>query len=184
MANHILYIPWAVGQSDFDDHCDDWIDSADQGVLKRNKNFWRYNHGDGATLGALLWRSEIYVCGHGAPGDHTIDADHHGRDSLTYQEVANRLVAQGLKKSWSGVIKLHNCSSGVFKLGSQSFAAKFAQYMRFELGFHRVSFVGYTGAIDCHPNDSGGKNFHRRVTQFKHTPLQTETKSKWCKVFF
>jgi hypothetical protein len=186
VANHILYIPWSVGGSDFDPKVDHWIDHAGDGDLKHNKAYYKVNHGDGTDLSKLLWHSEIYVRGHGAPGDHEIDADVNGGSPLRYDEVAKRLKAQGLKKTWSGVIKLYNCNSGMPSLGSQCFAAKFAQYMRFDLGYNLISYVGYTGIVRSrYSNENGAhKNMHKFVTRFQGTVLEHKVKSKWGKVFF
>lgn len=180
---HILYVPWTYpGEGDeFHTKSLAWKDADDADELHYGSyNYEIVHYGDGTSLADLSWFSEIYIRGHGAPGDHTIDNDHSGTSSLKYDAVADRLISHGLKKTWVGVIKCYNCNSGRCTLGMQSFAAKFAQHMRFTKGYHLVSYVGYLGAMDSEPNQQAGEQFkHKHATMFGR-----EIKSKYAKALF
>ena len=188
MARHILYIAWTYPGEGTEQYnlCHDWNNSSTAGELKHNYNYEIVSYNDGNSLANLPWGSDIYVRGHGGSGVHEIDNDVHGTSSLKYDAVADRLLSHGLNNTWCGVIKLYNCNSGSCTLGRQSFAAKFAQYMRFTKGYHLVSYVGYFGSIDGAPNFEGAASHHKHKfsTRFAGTRFETEVKTKWCKVFF
>lgn len=192
--DHVLFIPWTRTSGLADEQlikCETWRSSADNYELNRQHYYSVVCAGDGYDFGQLSHGSEIYVRGHGGIGDHEIVNDEYGTSALSYKEVARLLIAQGLRKTWFGRIKFYNCNSGTCKLGSQSFAAKAAQYMRFKKGYHLITYVGYLGALDSYPVDEGGKKMHKYVTRFSRSPFKSgpfernkEVKSKWSKVFF
>lgn len=187
MANHIFFIPWNGALADEQRlKCQNWNNSSNLGELKHNHPYFIVEYGNGFDMSGLLQGSEIYVRGHGAPGSHTLSNDVNDTDVLKYDEVADRLLSHGLKNTWIGRIKLYNCNSGACTLGRQSFAAKFAQYMRFKKGYHLVSYVGYFGSIDSYPHFEGAASHHKHKfsTRFKNTRFQKEVKTKWCKTFF
>lgn len=186
---HIHFIPWtrASGEHvDFLAEVQDWANSSAAGETNHRYNFDIVCHGDAYDMSTLPWYSEIYVHGHGGKGDHELSSECGANTSLKYDAVADRLISHGLKKTWSGAIKLYACSSGTPTLGRQSFAAKFAQYMRFKKNYHLVSYVGYYGAIDGCPDYSpeGSYSKHKYATMFEGTSLECEVKTKWRKAFF
>lgn len=135
MSRHIHFIPWSIASGEaghFQGKCQNWATSSVNGELKHNYAYEIVTSGDGTDLSTLPWYSEIYVHGHGAPGGHEIDSGVAPNTQLKYDDLADLLIAHGLKRTWSGAIKLYSCNSGSPKLGKQSFAAKFAQYMRFK----------------------------------------------------
>lgn len=183
---HILYVPWAYPSegSEFHEKCISWRQDAANGDLSVGYNYEIVHYGDPVSFAKLPWGSEIYIRGHGAPGDHTIAEGGDTGPDLKYDVLAERLLSHGLKKTWVGVIKLYNCDSGRCTLGRQSFAAKFAQHMRFTEGYHLISYVGYLGAMDSRPvQNPGEKHKHKHFTL--KTPFGShEVKSKWGKAFF
>ena len=189
MRQHIHFIPWSIASGEsghFVGKAQDWTNSSANHELKHNYPYTIVTHGDGTDLSTLNWGSEIYIHGHGDPGDHEIDSGVPPNTALKYDAVADRLISHGLKRLWGGVIKLYSCNSGSPSLGRQSFAAKFAQYMRFSKNYHLVSYVGYYGSIDGYPHysPSGSYHKHKYSTRFEGTRFEREVKSKWCKAFF
>lgn len=183
-ARHILFIPWQDnGEADEQKaKCLNWRDSYANGETHHSATFEVVTYNDGTDLSNLPWYSEIYVRGHGGKGKHTISNANPVTSRLKYDEVADRLISHGLKKTWSGAIKLWNCHSGECTLGMQSFAAKFAQHMRFKKNYHLISYVGYRGALDSYPSDEAG---HKYKHKYSTSPLTgKEVKSKWMKVLF
>jgi hypothetical protein len=189
MRRHIHFIPWDLASGEtthFVGKAQDWSNSSNNGELKHNYPYTIVTSGDGTDLSALPWYSEIYIHGHGDPGDHGISSGVPPDTDLKYDTVADRLLAHGLKRSWSGAIKLYTCNSGSATLGRQSFAAKFAQYMRFSKNYHLISYVGYYGSIDGYPGygNANADHKHKFSTRFEGTRFECEIKTKWCKVFF
>jgi hypothetical protein len=189
MTRHIHFIPWSAASGEhahFQAKAQNWATSSVNGELKHNYNYEIVTYQDGTDLFTLPWFSEIYVHGHGDPGDHEISSGVPPDTGLKYDEVADRLISHGLRKRWCGTIKLYCCNSGSPSLGSQSFAAKFAQYMRFSKHYHLAAYVGYFGSVDGYPQFEGVGDLHKHKfsTRFKGTPFEMEVKTKWCKVFF
>lgn len=183
---HIIYIPWTYPGEGHEQHdkCITWQSAAEDGDLSVDHHYEIVHYGDGTTLDKLPWGSEIYIRGHGGIGDHEICEANSGANSLKYDQVADRLLSHGLSRTWCGSIKLYNCNSGRCSLGRQSFAAKFAQYMRFVKGYHLVSYVGYLGYLSSYPiTGLSEHHLHKRVRI--ETPLgDIKLKSKWGKAFF
>jgi hypothetical protein len=178
MAN-VIYIPWSLPLAqEFLLKSQQWVNS--EGDQKHTRNWQIVMNGDpGAPLSSLPFGSTIYVRGHGAPGDHSLDADNHGNGSIKYDQVCDRMIADGLKRSFAGTIKFSCCNSGVPGFGAQSFAAKASQYFRFSKGYMLISFVGYMGAVDSEYNFDSDTHRHRYVTVFGK-----EIKSKWAQIRF
>lgn len=173
----IAFVPWAHAQApEFEADVIQWNSSN-----THHGHTWSTVHfGDGReVIKSLSVGSTIRIMGHGAPGDHTIDADVHGGGSLKYDEVCDRLIATGLTRSFAGTIDCNSCSSATATLGRQSFAAKVSQYLRGK-GYLLISVVGYFGALDARYNNfMGGKYQHMNVTLFGW-----EAKKKWARVRF
>ncbi|MGH9431470.1 MAG: hypothetical protein ACRD3T_07990 [Terriglobia bacterium] len=154
-----------------------------EGKQKHTRNWIITLYGN-AGLSALSAGSTIYVRGHGGAGDHELDATGDGQGTISYETVCDRMIEDGLQRSFMGTIKFSNCSSGVPTLGRQCFAAKASQYFRFKKGYLLISFVGYMGPIDgkynvqgADPNDD--RHMHLHVTAFGR-----EIKSKWMQFRF
>lgn len=88
---------------------------------------------------------EIYVVGHGAAGDPTIDSD--TGVSLKYDTVAGRLIASGLRKSYAGCIKIYACRGGEATDKNLSFAKLFAVEMIKKQSRYLCSVYGYVGSL-------------------------------------
>lgn len=184
MPDRILYIPWtrASGLADqFINNGAQWNASSAQTHNQHTYDVVCYGDANAKTIiRGLPWGHRIYVQGHGGAGDHSIEADAANR--LTYNEVADRLIADGLQKRWAGVIVCDSCQSAVPTMGMQAYARKFADYMRLK-GYLLISFIGYFGPVDAIYNRQKGllgddpKYDHRYVTVFGK-----EVKSKWTQI--
>jgi hypothetical protein len=182
MAN-VIYIPWSLPDAaEFLNYSQQWVAADNAAKTKHTRNWQIVKHGDpGSPLSGLSAGSTIYVRGHGGPGDHELEATDTGAGTISYEDVCDRMIADGLKKSFLGTIKFATCNSGVPTVGRQAFAAKCSQYFRFKKGYLLISFVGYMGSIDCEYGDEGGttKHEHKFVTM-----LGREVKSKWAQFRF
>lgn len=178
MAN-IIYIPWdGALATEFLAKSQQWVDTQSEQKHTRNWIIVKYKD-PGLPLSNIPFGSTIYVRGHGESGKHSIQAVHSGWGDIGYDLVCDRMIADGLGRSFVGTIKFSCCNSGVPKLGSQPFAAKASQYLRLK-GYLFISFVGYLGAIDGrYDYDNGDAHRHRYVNV-----LGTEVKSKWVQVRF
>jgi hypothetical protein len=178
MAN-IIYIPWSLPlAAEFYEKSVQWYTT--EANQKHTRNWIITLYGNGG-LGSLSAGSTIYVRGHGAAGDHELDATGDGQGSISYETVCDRMIEDGLKRSFMGTIKFSNCNSGVPRFGHQAFAAKASQYFRFKKGYLLISFVGYMGPITSNYIDLGGDDLHRGVRPFGG---QTRVKSKWAQFRF
>jgi len=177
--SNVIYVPWSGAEAnEFLEKSRQWQDSDNSGRSKHKRDWVLTQYGQNG-LAKIKRGSTIYVRGHGAPGFHSLAPVDDGNGLIDYRTVCDRMIADGLYKSFVGTIKFSCCDSGVPTLGSQSFAAKFSQHLRLSKGYFLVSVVGYLGAVDSHYNDQGGKNNHRYVTFFGK-----ETKSKFAQVRF
>ena len=103
----------------------------------------------------------LYVVGHGAPGDSTIDSD--SGDSIDYQETVNRVIKSGLSKWFSGAIKIYACNSGVRTNSSAAFAKLFAKEI-YSRGYLLCRVYGYNGSLSAYYVDIGThKHAHKRA---------------------
>jgi hypothetical protein len=85
-----------------------WKTADDNGELHYgNYNCEIVHCGDGTDLSDLPWGSEIHIRGHGAPGLHEIANDDAASVFLKYDDLADRLLSHGLKKTWVGVVKCY-----------------------------------------------------------------------------
>jgi hypothetical protein len=186
MGDRIAYVPWTRASGNADDYrgkVDSWNDDSDQTHGEHEYDLVFHQDLNAKTvIRALPYGHRIYIKGHGLPGRHEISPRVGGFNAglgLTYNDVCDRLISDGLQKRWVGVIVCDNCYSAVPKPGSQAFAAKVSQYMRGK-GYMLISFIGFFGPIDSYYNDNqGGKYLHRNVTVFG-----TEIKSKWAQFRF
>ncbi len=111
---------------------------------------------------------QIYIRGHGMPGESTIEIGRGGQ-RLAAAEVAKRLKKSGLKKSFRGKIKCYNCHSaegapGVAG-GKDAFAVLFTNLM-YSLGYTECRYYGYYGQLDSfHKDGSAGKHKYSREMQ-------------------
>ncbi len=117
---------------------------------------------------------QIYIRGHGMPGFKSIEGGR-GGERIDVETVVDRLIESGLKKAYSGKIKLFNCHSAESgKVGSDPEVAgpPFARQVADELysrGYKSCSFYGYVGSIDSFAKDG---------TQGKHHYIRENVKGK------
>lgn len=113
---------------------------------------------------------QIYVRGHGMPGFRSIEGGR-GGERITYTTLADRLIASGLKKTYSGKLKLYNCHSaeeGKPGTDPECVGPAFARLVADEMysrGYKSCTYYGYIGSIDSFAKDgSQGKHHYVRET--------------------
>jgi hypothetical protein len=113
---------------------------------------------------------QIYIRGHGMPGFKSIEGGR-GGERIDFDVVADRLIASGLPKAFSGKIKLFNChsaESGAPGSDPECVGPPFARQVADELysrGYKHCTFFGYVGSIDSFAKDgSDGKHHYIRKT--------------------
>jgi hypothetical protein len=104
MNERILYIPWPQAQT-LSEHqeCQQWVDVENAGGLHYKQNFRIVHGGSPLNMG---WGDQLYIIGHGAPGDHEITSD--GGASIKYDALCTQLKNDGLKWYNTGVIKYYS----------------------------------------------------------------------------
>ena len=115
-----------------------------------------------------LSTGQIYIRGHGMPGFRSIEGGR-GGERIDVDELVDRLIESGLRKIYTGKIKLFNCHSAESgQPGSDPecvgppFARQVADEM-FARGFKHCTFYGYVGSIDSFAKDgSQGKHHYIR----------------------
>ena len=171
----ILFIPWTLHEEgDVHQFQGKW--AAASGIGDRAPLGITYKAGT-PTLANHLLLTKIYVGGHGGAGHHSIYSRGNVKDAvaLTYQQVADRLVESGLHRKWRGEIVLQNCDSAAPGPRTQSFAAKFAQYMRAHHKMYLARYAGYLGAVSSYPTATG-----MRIDGVNREPSTTPSKAhKW-----
>ena len=121
---------------------------------------------------------QIYIRGHGMPGFKSIEGGR-GGERIDYDVVVDRLIESGLKKTYTGKIKLFNCHSaeaGVPGSDPECVGPPFARLVADELytrGYKQCTFFGYFGSIDSFAKDgSRGKHHYiRKVVAGKQQEL-------------
>ncbi len=107
----ILFIPWdgAAGEH-FVGRSERWKDVYDKkGKVDQYLRIVKYNGRKSPWISSAYGRDvQIYSRGHGAPGTAFVRSDHALAVDLQFDEVCDRLIATGLKKGFSGKIKLYS----------------------------------------------------------------------------
>jgi hypothetical protein len=151
----ICFIPFdGANQHEFVTSSNQW---NSEGVnLKNPKTFTLigYDHNVHNELLTLSSDSTIYIRGHGSQGGTEFSTNMHvGEEvqkaqSLTIEDVCQRLIDSGLQKSFAGKIKFSNCWSGVsdpYRKGRETPSAlRGAKYFR-KQGFKKCHVFGYMG---------------------------------------
>jgi hypothetical protein len=180
MSMRTVFIPWTHLQAP--DFGAETANSDANAPNTHHGHRWRAVYYDdphpNGVISTLRFGDRLHIAGHGEPGDHSIESSN--GDSLTHEEVCDRLIEHGFSKKYVGTIVCDNCWSAVPKLGSQAFAAKVSQYLRGK-GYLLISVQGFFGPLDGQPSWQPGHKFkHRYVT----TPWGSEVKSKWMSFRF
>jgi hypothetical protein len=108
---------------------------------------------------------QIYIRGHGMPGFRSIEGGR-GGERITYKTVVDRLIESGLRRAFTGKIKLFNChsaESGTPGSDPECNGPPFAQQVADELysrGFKHCTFYGYNGRIDSFVKVEAGGTHH------------------------
>lgn len=118
---------------------------------------------------SLNANDQIYIRGHGLPGDTEIQSSAWKLDA---DEVARRLIASGLQKNFAGKIKCYNChsaESGIDKAFAQAFADRL-----YSSGYKSCEYFGYFGALDSFPGANDVKpEMEKGKLQNPHTLHKT-----------
>ena len=149
MANdRVYFIPWdrTVG-SVLSSRCDEYNNAnKDKTHHKRNWTpvFYDDTHPNGviSNMGAGSG-TRLIVAGHGGVDDPQIYASESGDHLLGYKDIADRLVAHGLKKYYVGTIGCDVCHSAE---GTNPFAKLLAKELR-QRGYTLTCVMGYKGAL-------------------------------------
>ncbi|TQF83087.1 hypothetical protein FK498_03325 [Elioraea sp. Yellowstone] len=118
---------------------------------------------------AGLSDGQIYIRGHGMPGYKSIEGGR-GGERVDYDEVVDRLLQSGLRKTFAGKIKCYSCHSAEFgdtagSMDREQVGTPFAQLVADELyarGVRNCTVFGYWGAIDSFVKD-GSEGRHKYV---------------------
>jgi len=174
MARRVVFIPWTAAEgAEFGAEVVDHNANTDRHHQHNYEAVYYDSPHPNGTIENLPWGVRIEIVGHGGAGNHGIQTS--GGNELTYSDVADRLIEHGLRKRHPRTISINTCSSAVPTLGSQCFAAKFANYMRSE-GYLLISVLGYFGAIDGEYNKEPGSEYSHRYV----TIGSKEVKGKWA----
>ena len=115
---------------------------------------------------------QVYIRGHGMPGENRIEGGR-GGEKVRFDVVVDRLIKSGLPKSFVGKIKCYNCHSAetigvegsvnsrVTETNGMPFAQLIADEM-FARGYKKCTFYGYVGSLDSMPK-AGSQGTHKYV---------------------
>jgi hypothetical protein len=159
--------------------------TVDHDLAKGNNAFQVWYNGKTNPLLASVSSGQVYIRGHGMPGENIIEGGR-GGEKVPYDEVVNRLITSGLRKTFAGKIKCYNCHSAetidptdkisysIIQTDGQAFAQLIADEM-YARGYKHCTFYGYVGAIDSQPKDgSEGKHKYVRVKIIKNGKMIQE----------
>jgi hypothetical protein len=165
----ILFVPWAKEQvettgweekpgKEYEMKNAKWI--ADASSKKKNVIEIWYSGKPSDVLSRVV-TGQIYIRGHSVREGEGVgkisSGGYYKRDksgfrynnmTLSYLDAnvaANRLIATGLNKKFTGKLKCYNCWSATG--GFFSFAQQFADSM-YDKGYRSCTFFGYLGALD------------------------------------
>jgi hypothetical protein len=134
----------------------EWIDGTDKQVTA----VWYSGNPDPTIQNLGVATDQIYIRGHNDATLGTSIQVARGGSVLTAEEVAQRLIASGLRKRFQGKVKCYNCHSGEKFAGfKSSFAQAIADYM-YNHGYDNCTYYGYEGALDSFYKE-GTKGAHK-----------------------
>jgi hypothetical protein len=120
-----------------------------------------YDGGTDPFLSSLN-TGQIYLRGHGNPGDPCLAMAKSGGENIHFTTIVQRLITSGLKREFSGVIKCWNCHSAEPSQFYEPFAQLFANEL-YAHGYKYCTFFGYVHAIDSFPKQgSQGLGYYAR----------------------
>ena len=134
----LVFFPWPAITASETAKMQSWTATGD----------FEVDHYTGNPVNAVRSRvfGEIYIFGHCSAGSNTLSNDDNVH--LTYQEVADTLETSGLKKIFSGAIKIFACESGAPVGVTMSFAKKFAKHMFSDKKYMLARVYGYTKPLN------------------------------------
>jgi hypothetical protein len=153
--------PYAFGE--YDDKNTQWM-----GQEAGKGNMWAQVYYDGKKHSVLenLLAGQVYIRGHGNPGDPEIQIGRGGQ-RVHAKEVGLRLIKSGLSRKFSGEIKCYNCHSAEADpaAGKVAFAQLLADFMSSK-GYKLCTYQGYAGQLDSfHKAGSTGTHKYSREWQ-------------------
>lgn len=175
MANdRVLFIPWNRNQAGT--FAGEHTEAQRQG--SHHKRNWQVVCLDdpGQPLRALGFGSgwRVHVVGHGAIGDPTIDPDHGiNADPVHADDLADMLMAKGLRKHYLGTIACDVCHSA---LGDPCFAKVLARAL-WDRGFRATCVLGYKGSLfstyrDRNANSRETNTLTGKTHKYKHRVVE------------
>ncbi len=126
-----------------------WKQLAQDNQMKNKKEFFEVWYTGRQSIILLSMRDgQIYIRGHGLPGDACISSGENSHESrrLHANDVARRLIDSGLQTSFAGKIKCYNCHSAEASLSGSPFAQVFADAM-WRAGYKNCTYWGYQGSL-------------------------------------
>lgn len=149
---------------------------ADNGRYEKNKKVKQYLLSKGYAV-SIAWydgsklpdvssfdTGEIYIRGHGMPGEPTVKGAKSFAEEVDYKTVLKRLKESGLPQSFQGQIHCYNCHSAEHSPDKKGepYAVLFSDHM-FTEGYRACSYYGYLGSLDSFAKDgSQGTNIYAR----------------------
>jgi hypothetical protein len=109
----------------------------------------------------VIQDGQIYIQGHGMPGQTSIEMGR-GGGYITAQQVVDKLITSGLPKTFFGKIKCYNCHSAEEGAKREPAFAQVIANLMYAKGYKKCKFFGYIGRIDSHVKD-GSKGIHKYV---------------------
>lgn len=192
MYDKIMYMPFDEREQSI---LSAKLEYGDAGTQQNNAKFTEHELAKGKTAAAVWYKGrrstklagmsggQIYIRGHGMPGQNTIEGGR-GGESVRYDEVVKRMIKSGLKKTFSGKIKCYNCHSAettsmegnmdgrVIETNGMPFAQLIADEF-YAAGYKNCTFFGYIGSLDSFTKDgSQGTHRYRRATVFENGKMK------------
>ncbi len=141
-----------------------WKTLAQDNRMKAKKQFFEVRFtGIQSIILLSMADGQIYIRGHGLPGDACISSgqDSHESARLHANDVARRLIDSGLQTGFAGKIKCYNCHSAEFGLSGSPFAQVFADAM-WRAGYKKCTYWGYQGSLTSfYEMRTGEANLHK-----------------------
>lgn len=178
----IVFIPFsdAEGNAVEQGKIQQWIDT------RGGYSFVCYTGAEIASIKGSGLFDEIYILAHGSAGASSVSGD--AGHSLTYQALADRLIASGLSPRYAGCVKIYACRSGERSGNESSFARRFAKYLIKEKKRYLCSVYGYAGDLTSHyvtvQEKSSGNVTHKKAHKYGLVDGDDERASSRRKRFY
>jgi hypothetical protein len=168
MANdRVYFIPWnrTIGAV-LSSRCDNYNNHATIKGGTHHERTWTPVFNDDANPGVISnmgsgWGTRLVVAGHGDVNDPNIYSSEARGNPLSYVDVVDRLVGQGLKKYYIGTIGCDVCHSAE---GANPFAKLLAKELH-KRGYSLTCVLGYKGALYSGYEEFDGHQYRHRSVE-------------------